>query len=319
MITTPPPPLHHSSRNTALTGEPNMPLPLTLPEELLVEVLSLLTVKSLSQFKSCVSKYWYSLIFDPFFVKKHLLKSSQNPYFAILLQHIMRLDCRFHPCVRNNQLTICRLLEDRSIIVANYPLVNTGVESYLAIGSCNGLFCLLQELHFNDEYHEFSLRFWNPTTRSLSKKLGSFLNPFMVSNLDFKFAFGYDDLSDKYKVVAFCPEEVRVFTSGDNVWKNIQSFPIDPYYNVGNHGVFLSNSLNWLAVCNKDLSGYIPWQYSSLNFDQFLIISLDLGKETYTLLHLPQSFDEVSHAKPIVSILMVLHILPREMNLLYGR
>ena len=213
----------------------------------------------------------------------------------------MRLKCRIHPCLRNNQLTVCRLLENRSITVVNYPLVDSG-ESYFVIGSCNGLICLLQELHFNEEYHEFSLRFWNPTTTSLSTKLGSFLNPFMVSNLRFQFA--YDGLSDKYKVVAFCPNEVRVFTSGDNAWKNIQSFPIDPYYNLGNRGVYLSNSLNWFAVRNKVRSVYNPWQSRSLNLDQFFIISLDLGMETYALLHLPQSSDEVSHVMPIVSILM---------------
>jgi hypothetical protein len=47
----------------------------------------------------------------------------------------------------------------------------------------------------------------------------------------FKFAFGYDNLSETYKIVLSILDEaanrtnVRVLSVGDNNWRAIQSFP----------------------------------------------------------------------------------------------
>ncbi|KAI5440947.1 hypothetical protein KIW84_010424, partial [Lathyrus oleraceus] len=81
----------------------NSPSPITaVPDELIAEVLSLLTVKSLLRLK-CVSKSWNSLISDPFFVKIHSHKSSQNTNLTLFwakysgcwfLQWIMLLQAR---------------------------------------------------------------------------------------------------------------------------------------------------------------------------------------------------------------------------------
>ena len=59
--------------NDRPSHEPDAPLPITLPDELITEVLSFLDVKSLMRFK-CLSKSWNSLTSDPFFVELHLNK-----------------------------------------------------------------------------------------------------------------------------------------------------------------------------------------------------------------------------------------------------
>lgn len=50
----------------------------------------------------------------------------------------------------------------------------------------------------------------------MSKKLGTFTN-----TDGYMFGFGYDTLTDTYKVVNVCEtnKEVRVFSLGDNIWK----------------------------------------------------------------------------------------------------
>ncbi|XP_058727167.1 F-box/kelch-repeat protein At3g23880-like [Vicia villosa] len=158
------------------------------------------------------------------------------------------------------------------------------------IGSCNELVCLL-----NSRTNEFYLR--NPaTTRPFSENLVSY--PLTFQHQKFRFLFGYDNLTDKYKLVAFHYKEgVRIFTFGDNVWKNIQCFPVS--YTIKNNGVYLSNSFNWFAVV--DNKGFYN---KNLKVEQLVIISLDLRTEKYTQFQFPRELDEVPSLVPIVCKLM---------------
>ncbi|KAI5440928.1 hypothetical protein KIW84_010409 [Lathyrus oleraceus] len=99
------------------------------------------------------------------------------------------------------------------------------------------------------------------------------------------------------------PKEVRVFNIGDNVWRHVQSFAMEPYrysytYNQLKAGVYLklNNSLNWFALRDNTR----PYYYA---LQQFVIISLDLGTETYTHFSFPKGFEE-SVIRPIVCVLM---------------
>ena len=56
--------------------DPNILLPF-LPEELIVEIILRLPVRSLLQFK-CVCKTWKTLISNPQFAKRHLLSSTPH-------------------------------------------------------------------------------------------------------------------------------------------------------------------------------------------------------------------------------------------------
>jgi len=174
---------------------------------------------------------------------------------------------------------------------------------YRLIGSCNGLICL-RGYSYIPKYPKFSLFFWNPAKRSFSEKLASFSNE--APHPDFKFSFGYDNLSGKYKVVAFRPNDVRVFTLGYNVWTKIQCFPTHPhiysYYHMPTYGAYLNNSFNWFAIRNNVIANSYDWK--NISVQQFVIISLDLGKETYIQLLPPQDFDEVPYFAPIVCVLM---------------
>jgi F-box interacting protein len=282
----------------------NPPLPVTLPDDLIAEVLSFLDVKSLIRLK-CVSKLWYSLISYPLFVKLHLDKSSQKPHLAVFNTQFSTQHARL------TAFSLHRLLENQSTTVSiddytNYRMTMDN-RNYRTVGSCNGLFCLLRYSK-TEECHEFYLRFWNPAMRSLTDELSSIsiscreTYPFF----EFSFSFGYDNLTKKYKVVAFRPSDVRVFTLGDNnVWRNIQSFPVIPYLSISlNCGVYVSNSLVWFALRNKVYHAYDQWDNLNPTIDQYVIISLDLGTETYTQMLPPRDFNEVPLFMPIVSVLM---------------
>lgn len=275
------------------------PSPVFLPEELIAVLLSFLQVKYLIRMK-CVSKSWNSLISDPRFIKMHLHQSARKPHLALLSMDQKRV----------MTVPVSRLLQNPPSTIAADPSYSWDfmyVGSF--VGSCNGLLC------FN--YHAYkingksSLYFYNPATRILSKK-------FWYSNENLKnmypmerYTFGYDSSSDTYKVVMYGlfsdsktklnGTRVRVFSLGDNVWRDIEDITVAFI----NYDVYFSGSVNWLALenCFNQLG---TWNYDSKCFtlSQFVILSLDLGTETYTRLLLPRGFDEVPHLEPAICVLM---------------
>jgi hypothetical protein len=66
-----------------------------------------------------------------------------------------------------------------------------------------------------------------------------------------------------------------------------------------NDGIYVSGTINWLAIRNNEV-----YDWKSITIDQFVIISLDLGKETYRQLLPPRGFDRVPHVEPSISVLM---------------
>ncbi|GAU45634.1 hypothetical protein TSUD_175470 [Trifolium subterraneum] len=279
---------------------------MSLLDELIADILSRLPIKTLMQIK-CVCKSWKTLIsFDPSFAKLHLQRSPRNNQLLLIAEWGMpdqRLDLSVVP------FPVSRLLETpiefrhpyyrlKDVTIPNDPYYRLkNMDCSEIVGSCNGLICLgtiCQNTRF---------RIWNPATNTLSEKLG------FVTDFSW-FIFGYDISTDTYKVVAFSSNKVKVFSFSDNVWRDIQSFPIVPFglhprqhhfhqYN-SNHGVYVSGTINWLAIRNK--VEYDEW--NDITVDQFVIVSLDLATETYRQLLPPSGFVEVPPVEPSVTVLM---------------
>ena len=275
-------------------------LPPILPDDLIAEILSLLDVKSLKKLK-CVSKSWNSLFSDPSFIQMHLKKSSQNPHITL--------------CSSNegyftlNPFPIRSLLENRFMDHPDrYQFVDRGCSRF--VGSCNGLICMLSD-RIDGKYQSSCLCFWNPATRSVSKRLGYSYVELRDKYLYLKFSFGYDNTTGKYKVVAYSPGIAKMFSLGDHVWRSIKSFPATPFrctrsIQTGldqNGGVYFCNSLNWFTLCNNMVYLYSDWKDLNDTIEQFGIISLDLGTEKCTQMLLPQDFDEIPPIMPIVCVL----------------
>ncbi|GAU14944.1 hypothetical protein TSUD_47380 [Trifolium subterraneum] len=279
--------------------------PVVLPHDLIAEVLYFLPVKSLVQFRS-VCKSWKTLIYDPTFVKLHLRRSpTRNPLFTLTTQHIPRTPGYYYSVV---PYPISRLIENPSFNLSVDPYYSLeDKECSFIVGTCNGLICLSDYSYIDDKYNkEFWLRLWNPATRTISPKFGYFRD-FHV----FEFKFGYDNSTGKYKMVAFRyireqqKSNVRIISFGDNVWRDIESLPAVPVHlhlkyheHAAIGGVYLSGSLNWLAIHNIN-----EYNYKDITVGKFVIVSLDLGTETYNQYMLPRGVDGVLSGTPTVSVL----------------
>lgn len=276
------------------------PLPKFIPNDLIFGVFSLLPVKSVMRMR-CLSKFSNSLITSPIFVKFHFQRLARNPHLALVTTKTKMVV----------PFPVRDLLDNRLITLTNDPhyLTNDGSKDMVfhqIVGSCNGLICVLS---YSIGYGDVFLRFWNPCTRTKSEKLGylSLLNYPIHERRYFKFAFGYDNLTSTYKAVLLNFHTrtgttkittVKVFSLADNLWRNIENFPAIPLQllNVGQrvqHGVYLSGTVNWLAVFDNPF-------YS---VDKYVIISLDLGTETYTQMRLPQGFDDLPRVYPTIGVL----------------
>jgi hypothetical protein len=285
--------------------------PAVLTEDLIIEVLSFLPVKSLVRFR-CVSKSWKTLISDPTFVKLHLEKSQSQTRNSSLLTIITKHknyipgNDEEYRVVRH---PIDRVFENPSFTFFydshSYHLKNPAITRKCSniVGSCNGLLLLNVDSEWYREDFEYWLFVWNPATRT-SFKMRYFHHRDISS-----FAFGCDNSTGTYKVVAFCninqQPEVRVLNlggGGRDGWRNIESFPVVPFRLLCDDCkyVYLSGTLNWLAIHNNNTFCY---NFKKYTIEQFTILSLDLGTETYNQYTMPCGFDEVPlNAPTIVSL-----------------
>ncbi|GAU25541.1 hypothetical protein TSUD_259750 [Trifolium subterraneum] len=256
-----------------------------IPDELMLEILSSLPVKPLIRFR-CVNKFFNTLVFDPHFVQMHLNKSSQNSQLALTYYEVegykSSLVTLSIPGLLQKQFTTFHRSDPYHLLNDYYYLCNP---QQRVVGSCNGLLLIVISCPYRDEW----ISFWNPAMRTKSENFKICPDSTLRSRSHYKFSFGYDILTQTYKVIAFyfyvqerkrgCKSKcvVKVFSLGDNSWRDIQCPPVSPldYHrdnNNNNCGVHLNGTINWLA--RKDL-----------------IVSLDLSTETYTQLLLPRIFD----------------------------
>ncbi|RHN46975.1 putative F-box domain-containing protein [Medicago truncatula] len=286
----------------------------SLSDDLIAEVFSFLPVKSLVRFK-CVNKYWKTRISDNTFVKLHLNRSAtRNPLFTLVTSHITNdctdfdggygMDCSVIPYSFN------RLIQNSSFTLSVDPYYHLSYQGCSSIvGNCNGLILLAG----GDDCQVVNFCLWNPATRVTSQNFGDFCrsprgHPF-PDDLDlYSFTFGCDISTGTYKIVASYynldgQHTSRILSIGDNVWRQIQSFPVVPlhFYLGGkavHDSVYLSGTLNWLAIRNE-----FDYDIKNLRVEQFVIVSFDLGTETFSQYRLPSDFDEMPPMMPIVSVL----------------
>jgi F-box interacting protein len=123
--------------------------------------------------------------------------------------------------------------------------------------SYDGMFCGKLD---NDSYF-----LWNPSITKFK------LLPPLGNHKWSLLSFGYDHFIDDYKVVALSFKKVvSVNTLGTDYWRRIEDIP---YSNpICGHGLFVSGTVNWFAC--------------------YVIISLDLEKESYQKLRLPDFNNE---------------------------
>ncbi|KAK3016187.1 hypothetical protein RJ639_007027 [Escallonia herrerae] len=157
----------------------------SLPDDIAVDVLLSLPVKSLLRFK-CVCKPWRSLITDPSFVKRHLKRANDPCNTSLCRFGVVGSIC---PLAGEGFVYLYSMnydASDRAVVRADYKIRN----NFEILGSCNGLV-----LVFACYYGRLLL--WNPSTRQY-KKLAMKPSSYTGSVL---WGLGYDSARDDYVVV----------------------------------------------------------------------------------------------------------------------
>ncbi|KAH0982409.1 hypothetical protein GBA52_009586 [Prunus armeniaca] len=222
-----------------------------IPEEILINVLSRLPVKSLIRF-TCVCKLWSSLIRSSRFIGMHLNRNVTNHAHAFIIAlHERRRESKicftlfsnetFEPCLKIKHLL-------------------TGPKIHIH-GSSNGLVCLSHEL-------------WNLDTATylcnISIQKHVVLPP--TSILCFPWpeyatgvAFGFHPRLNNYKVVRLLSFfvgnhciEVEVYSLSTNSWKRIDAIPasIKTLVLHSDQCAFFNGVAYWIMFKEKDATDH---------------------------------------------------------------
>ncbi|XP_028053084.1 putative F-box protein At3g16210 [Camellia sinensis] len=104
-----------------------------IPEEVLIEILARLAVKSLLRFRP-ICKCWYYLITNPSFITTHLNRTKSNHSHKLLIK--FNYENRDRCFSFTNDET-----SGNEFVKLEYPFQNYD-ELFKIVGSCNGLLCL---------------------------------------------------------------------------------------------------------------------------------------------------------------------------------
>ncbi|XP_057453064.1 F-box/kelch-repeat protein At3g23880-like [Lotus japonicus] len=234
---------------------------LTLPHELIFEILIRLPVRSLLCLTR-VCKSWLSLISDPQFAKSH---------FDLNVAPTHRLLLRFLNEDQVESFDLGSSLDDRSaVLTLNAPPPSMSCDRHnplYFLGSCRGFMLLVYETTSD-------VIVWNPTTK-FHQRIPKLDHEFMFCNLC---GFGYDSASDDYFVVVITlfhqfrnGTKIYTFSMKTKSWcdtkyvNNVHYMRYRHGFRRAEPGVCLNNSLHWLVT--------------SIDTKLSVVIAFDLGEK----------------------------------------
>ncbi|KAK9052806.1 hypothetical protein SSX86_029436 [Deinandra increscens subsp. villosa] len=241
-----------------------------IPPEIITDILHRLPAKSLGRFR-CVSKNWLALISDPRFIKIH--QNTSNRHHLISDSH-------------HNSLYSLPLINQNDEKPKNLSLLFPHAYLFILHGSCNGLvFGSIDDFIGNN-----SLVVLNPTTNELIELPESGYE--MLNNLleiDIMYGFGYDSVTDDYKVVTVSyfhynylipPDNmsVHVYSLRNNTWRWVVDSPYDHSHGKSLPAVFVNGSLHWIAnKCYDHLPVIVAFSLADEGFSE--VPSPNLGND----------------------------------------
>ena len=247
-----------------------------LPDEVLLEILQRLSVKSVIQLR-CVSKSWNSLITSSALINSHLARSLSLPSKSNNLIVRYRID---RPYVEHYKSIHDDNASFDQIQQLEIPVKCLHINHFILIGSINGLFSLY-------ELDRFIL--WNP---SIGKSIT--LPKPCIKTHDFGIcypAFGFDPRTNDYKVVRIVvqcvlmykgPKQtlVEIYSLNEGSWRITSagaSYPLGINFNYWRRPAASLNGVVHFAA-NVKGSAFSP-----------LVLSFDLGDEVFRMIPVPDS------------------------------
>nr|WRK57758.1 SLF2 protein [Citrus maxima] len=246
---------------TAMTGYGN------LSDDLLIETLSRLPVKSLMRFR-CVSKSWFSLVKDPNFIYKHLNRDDNMRLMVRVTYENYDVTDPF-----NDLITCFFLLPDKTLTGLHFQDLEAEMKDHNPLGPCDGIFCFFENSNIN---------LWNVSMNEyrVVPKHKAHL-PCDTSIYCRNFGLGLDPMTNDFKMVLiltlydskrlsvhdFLP--VAVYSFSTNTWRDVESlFQMGHYYG--------SNSTD-----NVYLNGFCYWVAWGHNSYDASILSFSMSDEVF--------------------------------------
>lgn len=239
-----------------------------LPEDVMLDILLRLPVKTLLQFK-CVSKHWYTLIESPGFVKLHFNHKS-NP--ERLLVRNYRPDTDKYTYALFHDETFCGFEEPDHL---QMPIT---VGSLL--GPVDGLFLVVGR--------SGNMALLNPSMRQLRPI--PLLHPDVKPHLspyDDLLGFGWDESGKDYKVISiqyFWNDELDV--PHDPSIVSIYSLRSDSWRHFEDVDLANSGHCSYKSLCNTYLNGVYYW-FTELNDQDISILAFDMSLEKFREIKVP--------------------------------
>lgn len=249
-----------------------------LPNDVVIDILSRLPVKSLLRFQ-LVSKPWLSLISSPDFATLQYDASKNRPQKILILNHSLPQSLDSSATTFDYQNASTPL---------DFPFKKPYDTNVHVIGSCHGLVCVA----FGN-YEDIVI--WNPSTGAHRK-----LPNLDISSGDTRYqcGFGYDSSTNDYKVFlatrsidhSFNETQINVFATKAESWKRIQ-------LNTTSNGIQCCETLYWhqrLTGClvNGCLHWSTKWQCGHGKFT--VITAFDLAEEKFSEVAMPDDVDELN-------------------------
>ncbi|EOA32170.1 hypothetical protein CARUB_v10015426mg [Capsella rubella] len=298
------------------TNDKASPESLVLPPEIIAEILLRLPAKSIGRFR-CVSKLFCSLSSDPRFAKSHLDLILRNETvrsihrkLIVSSHNLYSLDFDSIGFEVTRDLAAVELIyplkDDPSIfseMIRSYVrehlydggsevdeddrrvMLTLNAKSHRRnwveiVGSSNGLVCISPG--------EGAVFLYNPTTGD-SKRLPETLRPKSVEHGRDNFqsyGFGFDDLTDDYKVVKL------VASSDDFLDASVYSLKADSWRRICNLNYEHNDGFYTSGV---HFNGAIHWVFTEGSHDQRVVVAFDLQTEEFREIPLPDEAEDCPH------------------------
>ncbi|KAJ9558592.1 hypothetical protein OSB04_013206 [Centaurea solstitialis] len=254
--------------------ETEMAVQLVLPDELIIEILSILPAKSLLRCR-LVCKSWLSFINSTKFKLMHLQSFNQlNPrYFVRRLFHNLGLNSK--ECY------------DLSLWI---EVPKLSFPSIVSVSAASGVVCLYNRLY--DGFTVDAIILWNPSIR---RKLTLPFPTLYSINSIAVLGFGYDKMSDDYKLVflayhRFNRPSVQVYALKTGNWREVL-FP--------DNLLCYSTFPNWSQVF---FNGFVHWIASDRTRGHNSIITFDTSTELFGDFWLPDDLVKVDPSTIMISV-----------------
>lgn len=279
-------------------------IPIPIPIDVIFYILKLLPIKDLLRFK-CVSKDWFSLINNPYFIKLHLKESmdtNQDNVVNIIVKELSESRRLLYTSFDYVNL-------DDNLRELNHPLkFQRAGWTTEVMGSCNGLLLLVNESIIDETYNRImTIVLWNMSTGDYK------VLPYEPVKLPvlwpgnwngyeqpINYGFGYDSINDDYKVVRIVQQEisthgediinseVKVYSLKTNSWRRPEQvlpnncFICSPeFWKRG--GRFLRGALHW------------PVRHIKPDLNTCWIIAFDVETEKYHEIELPDDVKKINY------------------------